>query len=82
MLQVQHLVRDILLILVNKRIGAEIELNGENYVNWRLSLSHVQATFEDTACIVSEVNSAAGEICGDDQIQITPGKKYQVFQKT
>ena len=58
-----------------KRIGAEIELNGENYVNWRLSFSHVQATFEDTACIVSEVNSAAGDVCGDDQIQITPGKE-------
>ena len=58
-----------------KRMGLELEVQGQNYVDWKFSLSHLQATFEDTACIVSEVNSQAGSNCPDDQIQISPGKE-------
>ena len=44
--------------------------------DWSFDYSFVDATFESTACIVSEVNSTAGVGCnGTKQILVKPGNK-------
>ncbi len=61
-----------------QRQGAEIGLSGSTggRFSWNLDYSYVDATFESSACIVSEGNSTAGIGCPDpDSILVTPGNR-------
>jgi outer membrane receptor protein involved in Fe transport len=61
-----------------QRQGAEIGLSGGSggRFNWSVDYSFVDATFESSACIVSESNSSAGIGCPDpDSILVSPGNK-------
>lgn len=58
-----------------QRQGVELGLAGGSggRFNWSVDYSFVDATFESTACIVSEGNSTAGVGCPGDGILVTPG---------
>lgn len=58
-----------------QRQGLELGLSGGSggRFNWSVDYSYVDATFESTACIVSEGNSTAGVGCPGDGILVTPG---------
>lgn len=58
-----------------QRQGLELGMSGGSggRFNWSLDYSYVDATFESTACIVSEGNSTAGVGCPGDGILVTPG---------
>ena len=46
--------------------------------NWSASYSHLRATFQSSACIVSEANSTAEtspNCTGDDEIEVRPGNE-------
>jgi iron complex outermembrane recepter protein len=61
-----------------RRQGVELGLNGDSggRFNWSFDYSYVDATFESSACLVSESNSSAGIGCpGPDQIRVNPGNK-------
>lgn len=68
-----------------RRQGAELGLSGNGgRFNWSLNYSYVDATFESSACLLSENNSSRGTStactdpiggAGDDLIAVTPGNK-------
>lgn len=61
-----------------RRTGAELGIGGQAGVfEWNTSYSYVRATFESTACVVSESNSTAGVSprCAAEQIEVRPGDR-------
>ncbi|MEX0960155.1 MAG: TonB-dependent receptor [Burkholderiales bacterium] len=58
-----------------RRQGAEIGVSGSTggRFSWSLDYSYVDATFQSSACIVSEGNSTEGTICPNDEILVSPG---------
>jgi outer membrane receptor protein involved in Fe transport len=61
-----------------QRQGVEVGLSGGTggRFSWSIDYSFVDATFESSACIVSEGNSTAGIGCPDpDSILVTPGNQ-------
>ncbi|MDB5864612.1 MAG: TonB-dependent receptor [Betaproteobacteria bacterium] len=59
-----------------RRQGAELALSGRaSLFEWHASYSHVRATFESGACVVSLSNSTAGAspACAAQQIEVKPG---------
>jgi outer membrane receptor protein involved in Fe transport len=60
-----------------QRQGVEIGVSGSTggRFSWNIDYSYVDATFESTACIVSESNSTAGVGCPGDAILVTPGNQ-------
>jgi len=59
------------------RQGVELGLSQQSgALNWALSYSWLRATFDSSACLVSEANSSAGTSAactGDDEIEVRPG---------
>ncbi len=61
-----------------RRQGVELGLDGETgRLSWAVNYSYVQATFQSSACLLSEANSTAGSFadCAGDQILVSPGNK-------
>jgi len=60
-----------------QRQGIELGASGSTggRFSWNIGYSYVDATFESTACIVSESNSTAGVGCPGDAILVTPGNQ-------
>jgi iron complex outermembrane recepter protein len=61
-----------------RRQGAELGVSGcAAGIDWHASYSYVRATFESSACVVSESNSTAGTSpnCAGEQIEILPGNR-------
>jgi iron complex outermembrane recepter protein len=60
-----------------RRQGAELGVSGSTggRLSWSLDYSYVDATFQSSACIVSEGNSTEGTICPNDEILVSPGNK-------
>ncbi|HVY04381.1 MAG TPA: TonB-dependent receptor [Burkholderiales bacterium] len=64
-----------------RRQGAELGLNGETgRLNWWINYSYVNATYQSSACLVSENNSSAGSFADcpsaeDNLIKVSPGNK-------
>lgn len=61
-----------------QRQGVELGISSDNGArfNWSVDYSFVDATFESSACLVSESNSSAGAGCpGPDQILVSPGNR-------
>ena len=62
-----------------RRQGAELGLDGETgRMRWSVNYSYVNATYQSSACLLSENNSSAGsapECAGGDLIRVSPGNK-------
>ncbi|HEX4985351.1 MAG TPA: TonB-dependent receptor [Burkholderiales bacterium] len=64
-----------------RRQGAELGLDGETgRMRWSVNYSYVQATFQSSACLLSENNSSAGSSAAcaspdDNLILVSPGNK-------
>ena len=62
-----------------QRQGVELSLAQRGgSLNWALAYSHLRATFESAACLVSRANSTAetSPAClGDDEIEVRPGNR-------
>jgi outer membrane receptor protein involved in Fe transport len=61
-----------------QRQGVEIGVSGSTggRFSWNIDYSYVDATFESSACLVSESNSSAGIGCPNpDEILVTPGNQ-------
>jgi iron complex outermembrane recepter protein len=61
-----------------RRQGVELGLSGGAPIfTWHASYSYIEATFESTACVVSQSNSTAGSSprCAAEQIEVAPGNR-------
>ncbi|MCB1963947.1 MAG: TonB-dependent receptor [Rhodocyclaceae bacterium] len=61
-----------------RRQGLELAASRRHgAVDWQLSYTWLDATFQDRACLVAENNSSAeaDPSCGDDQIRVSPGDR-------
>ena len=62
-----------------RRQGAELGLDGKTgRMRWSVNYSYVNATYQSSACLLSENNSSAGsspECAGADLIRVSPGNK-------
>jgi iron complex outermembrane receptor protein len=62
-----------------RREGIELGIERRNgALNWSASYSHLRATFQSSACLVSEANSTAEtspNCTGDDEIEVRPGNE-------
>ena len=62
-----------------QRQGVELSLaQRRGKLNWAVAYSYLKATFESSACLVSEANStaeASGACTGDDEIEVRPGNR-------
>ncbi|GAA0750327.1 TonB-dependent receptor [Ideonella azotifigens] len=62
-----------------QRQGVELGVSQHtSAVDWRLSYSHLRATFESSACILAAANSSAGTstaCAGADEIEVRPGNR-------
>lgn len=59
-----------------RRQGVELGLSGVwRWLSWSANYAFIDATFQSTACLLSENNSTAGTSpnCGADDIEVTPG---------
>jgi outer membrane receptor protein involved in Fe transport len=59
-----------------RRQGVELGLSGAwRWLSWSANYAFIDATFQSTACLLSENNSSAGTSpnCGGDDIEVTPG---------
>jgi outer membrane receptor protein involved in Fe transport len=59
-----------------RRQGIELGLGGQwRWLSWNANYAFVDATFQDSACLLSENNSTAGSdpACGPDDILVSPG---------
>jgi iron complex outermembrane receptor protein len=61
-----------------RRQGLELGVNGQwRRLRWGANYAFVDATFEDSACLLSENNSSRGtsSCASDDEIQVSPGDR-------
>ena len=59
-----------------RRQGIELGLGGQwRWLSWSANYAFIDATFQDSACLLSPNNSTAGtsSACGADDILVTPG---------